>query len=130
MRSIRFINAELHGILDYISAFSFIVIPLLLKFQETSPLALYLSIGAGIFLISYSLLTNYSLGVIKLIPFPIHVFVLDILVAIGFLIAPVVFGFEGMIRWYYFALGAIVPFLVLVTDPRIARVEVFEVEDG
>ncbi|TYQ27777.1 hypothetical protein PseudUWO311_07075 [Pseudanabaena sp. UWO311] len=121
MDTIRFISGSLHGILDYAAAIVLISVPLALNFQTTSPLALWLSVAAGVLLVTYSLITDYGLSLVKWIPFNIHL-ILDAVAGVAFLVAPFLFGFEGLIRWFYFANGAIVLLLVLVTDPRISRV--------
>jgi hypothetical protein len=122
MDSVRFVSGSLHGMLDYAAAFVLVTVPLLLNFQATSPLALWVSVAAGILLIAYSLVTDYGLSLVKWIPFSTHL-ILDALAGIAFVIAPFLFGFEGIIRWFYLVNGAIVLLLVLVTDPRISRVE-------
>ncbi len=121
MDSVRFVSGSLHGMLDYAAATVLIAVPFLLNFQATSPLALWLSVAAGILLVAYSLVTDYGLSIVKLIPFNVHL-ILDALAGVAFVIAPFLFGFEGLIRWFYLANGAIVLLLVLVTDPRISRV--------
>jgi len=121
MDSVRFVSGSLHGLLDYAAAFVLIAVPLLLNFQATSPLALWLSVAAGILLVAYSLVTDYGLSLVKWIPFSTHL-ILDALAGFAFVIAPFLFGFEGLIRWFYVVNGVIVLLLVLVTDPRISRV--------
>lgn len=121
MESIRFVSGSLHGMLDYAAAVVLIAVPLMLNFQATSPLALWLSVAAGLLLIVYSLVTDYGLSLVKWIPFSTHL-ILDALAGAAFVVAPFLFGFEGLIRWFYLANGAIVLLLVLVTDPRISRV--------
>ncbi len=123
MDSIRFISSSLHGMLDYAAAVVLIAVPLMLNFQATSALALWLSVLAGVLLVAYSLITDYGLSVVKLIPFNVHL-ILDALAGVAFLIAPFLFGFEGLIRWFYLANGLIVLLLVLTTDARISRVGV------
>ncbi len=122
MDNVRFVSGSLHGMLDYAAAFVLITVPLLLNFQAISPLALGLSVAAGVLLIAYSLVTDYGLSLVKWIPFTTHL-ILDAFAGSVFLIAPFLFGFEGLIRWFYLANGAIVLLLVLVTDPRISRVD-------
>ncbi|AFY96973.1 SPW repeat domain-containing protein [Chamaesiphon minutus] len=122
MNGIRFVSGSLHGILDYAAAIVLITVPLALNFQTTSPFALWLSVAAGILLIAYSLITDYGLSVVKWIPFNVHL-ILDAVAGIAFLAVPFLFGFDGLIRWFYLANGAIVLLLVIVTDPRISRVE-------
>jgi len=122
MDSVRFVSGSLHGMLDYAAAFVLITVPLMLNFQATSPLALWLSVAAGVLLVVYSLVTDYGLSLVKWIPFSTHL-ILDAIAGIAFVIAPFLFGFEGLIRWFYLVNGAIVLLLVFVTDPRISRVE-------
>jgi len=121
MNSLRFVSAYLHGILDYVAAVALITLPFTLNFQATSPLALWLSVSAGTLLIAYSLVTDYGLSLAKWIPFYLHL-ILDALAGLAFLLAPFLFGFEGIIRWFYLLNGLVVLLLVLVTDPRNARV--------
>jgi len=119
VNTVRFIAVPIHGILDYAAAVSLIAAPVLLNFQATSPLAAGLSIAAGILLISYSLVTDYGLSLVKWIPFKIHL-VMDALAGFAFLVAPFLLGFEGLIRWFYLLNGVVVLLLVLVTDSSTA----------
>jgi len=121
MDTIRFISGSFHGILDYAAAIVLIAVSLALNFQTTSPLAFWLSVAAGILLVTYSLITDYGLSLVKWIPFNIHL-ILDAVAGFAFLVAPFLFGFEGLIRWFYFVNGVMVLLLVLATDPRISRV--------
>lgn len=121
MDSIRFVNASLHGILDYAAAFVLIAVPFMLNFQTTSPVAFGLSIAAGILLIAYSLLTDYGLSVAKLIPYNVHL-ILDAIAGLAFVVAPFMFGFDGIIRWFYLVNGVIVLILVLLSNPRVAKI--------
>jgi hypothetical protein len=122
MNNVRFVSGSFHGRLDYAAATVLIAVPVLLNFQATSPLALWLSVAAGVLLIVYSLNTDYGLGIVKLIPFNVHL-ILDAIAGAAFLSAPFLFGFEGIIRWFYLANGAIVLLLVLATNPQISRVD-------
>lgn len=121
MNGIRFVSGSLHGILDYAAAIVLIAVPLALNFQSTSPLALWLSVAAGILLVAYSLITDYGMSIVKWIPFNTHL-ILDALAGLAFVAAPFLFGFDGLIRWFYLVNGAIVLLLVIVTDPRISKV--------
>ncbi|MGG6263171.1 hypothetical protein ACQ4M3_07815 [Leptolyngbya sp. AN03gr2] len=91
--------------------------PAIANFQATSPLAFWLSIVAGIALLTYSLLTNYDLSFKKLIPFKLHL-VFDALASATFLIAPFIFGFEGLVQLFFLANGVLVLIAVLLTDYR------------
>ncbi len=72
MNNIRFITSFTHGFVDYAGAFVLLTIPAIANFQATSALAYWLSMGAGITLLVYSLLTDYTLSLKKLIPLKIH----------------------------------------------------------
>jgi hypothetical protein len=111
----RFINSTFHGLLDYAAAAALIALPLLLNIAEQSPLAMYMSVAAGIGLIAYSLITNYHYSVAKVISFKIHL-MLDLAAAVFFLAAPLIFGFEGVAKIYYWVMGAGVLLVVLFSN--------------
>ncbi len=117
MNNIRFITGFAHGFVDYAGAFVLMTIPVVADFQATSPLAFWLSIGAGLALLTYSLLTDYTLSFQKLIPLKLHL-VLDSFASAAFLIAPFIFGFEGLVRLFFLANGVLVLVAVLLTDDR------------
>ncbi|NJO43950.1 MAG: hypothetical protein HC865_26165 [Cyanobacteria bacterium RU_5_0] len=117
MNNIRFITSFAHGFVDYAGAFVLITIPVIANFQATSPLAFWLSIGAGLALLTYSLLTDYTLSFKKLIPLKLHL-VLDSFASAAFLIVPFIFGFEGLVRLFFLANGVLVLVAVLLTDDR------------
>ena len=117
MNNIRFITSFTHGLVDYAGAFVLLTIPAIANFQATSALAYWLSMGAGITLLIYSLLTDYTLSLKKLIPLKIHL-ILDALASATFLIVPFIFGFEGLIQLFFLANGVLVLLAVLLTDYR------------
>ena len=120
MNNIRFITSFTHGLIDYAGALVLIAIPTIANFQATSPLAYWLSIGAGLALLTYSLLTDYALSLKNSIPFKMHL-LLDALASTTFLIVPFVFGFEGLVRLFFLANGILVMAAVLLTDPQPIR---------
>ena len=61
--NIRFLTPAIHGILDYPAAFVLLVAPAILKLNEVSPFAYWLSVVAGTVLIGYSLLTDYAFSI-------------------------------------------------------------------
>ena len=117
MNNIRVITSFTHGSIDYAGAFVLLTIPSLLNFQAISAFAYWLSIGAGITLLVYSLLTDYTLSLKKLIPLKIHL-VLDAFASTTFLIVPFIFGFEGLVQLFFLANGVLVLVAVLLTDYR------------
>jgi len=72
----KFLTPKLHGLGDYAAALVLIVAPFFLGIKEQSVIAYWASIAGGIGLIIYSLLTNYTFSVAKIIPFKTHL-VLD-----------------------------------------------------
>src|SRR5688572_16200318 len=70
----RFIPSFVHGVLDYLFGVSLALSPWLLGFDENAT-ATYLAVILGVATILYSLLTNYELGVIRILPFRIHLLI-------------------------------------------------------
>jgi SPW repeat len=112
----RFIPTRFHAPLDYIVGVALIAAPWAFQFSEHTA-ATIIPIVLGIGLIVYSLLTDYELGVWKVVPMAMHN-VIDI-VAGGFLAAsPWIFGFadESANVWVpHVVVGLAAVFLGLTT---------------
>jgi hypothetical protein len=67
----RFIPTRVHGALDYVTAGVLITAPSLLGFRKNG-MQTWLPIALGVGTIGYSLLTDYELGLFKVIPMPMH----------------------------------------------------------
>ena len=104
---IRFVNKTLHAYLDYPVALALIVLPFLLGLGESNPMALWLSVVTGVAAFILTVLTDHHLGVIRVIPYSVHMAV-DLIVGITFLIAPFVLGFSGLDAAFYWLNGATV----------------------
>lgn len=111
----RFINSTLHGLLDYAAAITLIIAPFVLGLAEQSAFAHWFSVAAGVGLIAYSLITKYAYSVAKIIPFKTHL-MLDLAAAVVFLLAPFLFGFEGIVAGYYWVMGMGVVMVVLFSS--------------
>lgn len=109
----RFITPRVHGTLDYTVAATLIGVPLLMNFAASSVAAAGISIAAGIGLVVYSLLTDYSAGIRNLISWRAHL-TLDAIAAVALLVAPFAIGFDGFARAFY-ATVAIAVLLVVAT---------------
>lgn len=116
----KFITKRIHAFLDYPVAIALIALPFLLGLGESNPLALQLSVATGIAAFVLTLLTDHHLGVIKVIPYKIHLAV-DFLVAIVFIIAPFIFSFEGLDAYFYWINGAAVLIVVSLHKNDIAE---------
>jgi hypothetical protein len=114
MSSARFISLKVHGLLDYAVAATLLIAPFVLGFSATSPLAHWLSVAAGLGLVAYSLLTDYSMGARALIPFRLHL-VFDFIAGATFVVTPFIAGFGGSPRAFYLAIGAAVMAVVLTS---------------
>ncbi len=99
----RFIPTRIHGMLDYLVGIILIVSPWVLGFSEGGaetwvPVVL----GAGALL--YSIMTNYELGLVRLIPMPTHL-VLDGLSGVVLAASPWLFGFADHVWVPHVVLG-------------------------
>jgi len=109
----RFIPSAFHGVLDYAVALTLIVGPFLLGFEGPAKL---LAIAGGVGLFLYSLITDYSISARKMLPFKTHL-VFDFIAAVVLVLAPYIFGFDGIAQIFYQVIGAAVIVVVLVTNP-------------
>ena len=99
----RFIPTRVHGVLDYLTAGVLIAAPSMLGFRKHG-MQTWLPVALGVGAIGYSLLTDYELGLFKIIPMPMHL-VLD--AANGALLAasPWLFGFAEEVSAPHLGLG-------------------------
>ena len=96
--------------------------PNILGLGQESALAYWLSVAAGIGLIVYSLFTDYVYSIAKVIAFKLHLG-FDIAAAIVFLLAPALFGFDGVAGIYYPVMGLGVLMVVLLTNTKKVEIE-------
>lgn len=87
----RFIPTRIHGPVDYIVGVVLIAAPWIFQFSEHTA-ATVVPILLGIGLILYSLITNYELGVFRVLPMAGHN-VLDIIAGVFLAASPWIFGF-------------------------------------
>ena len=114
---IRFVTKTIHAYLDYPVALILMIAPFLLGLGDSHPLALWLSVGTGVAAFILTLLTNHQLGVMRVIPYSVHLAV-DFAVGVVFLIAPFVLGFAGIDAWYYWANAIAVLTVVSLHKPE------------
>ena len=113
--NIRFIDKTIHAYLDYPVAASLMVTPFLLGVGASNPLALWLSVATGVAALVLTVLTDHKAGLIRVIPFTIHLLV-DRLVGVVFIAAPLVLGFVGLDALYYYLNGAAVLLVTLALN--------------
>ena len=115
--SLRFVTKTVHAYLDYPVAIALIALPFVLGLGATSPLALWLSVGTGIAAFILTLLTDHHLGVLRVLPYSLHLIV-DAAVGVVFLAAPFALGFSGLDAAYYWINGAAVVVVVSLHQPE------------
>lgn len=108
---LRFMNKNIHAYLDYPVGLGLIVMPYIFGIGATNPLALWLSVFTGFAALGLTFLTDHHLGVIRILPYKVHLAV-DFLVGVAFVLAPTVLGLAGLDAAYYWTLGATVLLVV------------------
>lgn len=111
----RFVTKTVHAFLDYPVAVSLIATPFILGLGRGNPWALYLSVATGIAAFALTLLTDHKTGVIRIVPYRMHVAV-DRLVGAVFIVAPLILGFHGLEAAYYWLNGAAVLLVTFVLN--------------
>lgn len=115
MSLVNLIPPALHGVADYSSAFALILVALFVG-GSTEAVATGLAIGAVVLVLS--LLTRYPLGVVKMVPFPVHAFG-DYAAAAALIALPFLLGFndtDGGLATFYVVVGVALLGGSLMTD--------------
>lgn len=113
----RFVTKTIHAYLDYPVALALILLPFVLQLGASNPLALWLSVGTGVAAFVLTFLTDHQLGVLRVLPYRLHLAV-DLTVGIVFALAPFVFGFTGIDAIYYWVNAAAVLAVVSLHKPE------------
>ena len=113
----RFVTKQIHAYLDYPVAIALIGLPFLLGLGSSNPLALWLSVGTGIAAFVLTVLTDHQTGVLKVLPYSLHLLV-DFIVAVVFIVSPLALGFTGIDAWFYWANAAAVLAVVGLHKPE------------
>lgn len=85
------VPGRVHGILDYVLAAILLAGPFVLDFDSDT--ATTVSVVAGVAELGMAVFTNWSPGLVKVIPPAVHG-VIDYIFVIGLALAPFVFGFD------------------------------------
>jgi hypothetical protein len=119
------ISANTHGLIDYVAAIGLMALPRLMNW---GPRTTSLMTGAAIGHMSYSMMTRYGRGVVKVLPMRGHL-ALDAALAAGMMAAGMMLKDERVpVRSALGVLGAGEMIVTLLTDPetledRIAAAE-------
>jgi hypothetical protein len=116
----RIIPSFIHGILDYLVGIILIAAPWLLDFNRGG-IETWLPVALGMSAIVYSLMTDYELGAIRVIPLSVHL-TLDLMSGILLAASPWLFGFADQVYMPHliFGLLEIGAAAMTRTTPRIA----------
>ena len=106
-------NKTVHAYLDYPVGLGLIIMPFLFGIGASHPAAMWLSVVTGIAALALTFLTDHHLGVVRVVPYKLHLAV-DFLVGLTFVAAPFVLGFTGLDAGYFWVLGATVLLVVLI----------------
>jgi hypothetical protein len=99
----RFIPTQVHGLLDYLTGALLIALPWLLGFARGGAETwIPVVLGAGAIL--YSLVTDYELGVVKVLNMRLHLG-LDALSGAFLASSPWLFGFADVVFWPHLIVG-------------------------
>lgn len=91
----RFIPTSVHGVIDYIWGIALLSTPWLLGFADV-PAAKWVAVVFGAGALLYSALTAYELGVLRLLPMPLHL-IFDGIGGLVLAASPFLFGFADRV---------------------------------
>ena len=114
---IKLVTKNIHAYLDYPVALALIGLPFLLNLGTTNPMAFWLSVVTGVAAFLLTVLTDHHLGLIRVVPYSIHMAV-DLIVGLTFLAAPFLFGFAGLDAAFYWLNGAAVCVVIAAHKPE------------
>lgn len=118
--SLRIIPTQVHGMLDYLTGSALLAAPGLLGIKDDPRAALTLRLAGG-GATAYSLLTDYELGLVRLLPMPAHL-ALDAISGALLASSPWLFGFaeRGTRYWLPHALVGAAEILAAATSKTVA----------
>jgi hypothetical protein len=116
---VKFVDSKIHGILDYLTVVLLVGIGFSGLF---SPYFSRLTIALGIIHLALTLLTDFKMGVIKLIPLKLHGYI-ELVVSIVLVPAPFLLGYsdEASAKIFTWVFAAVVFVLFLVSDYQEKR---------
>ncbi len=91
----RFIPTSVHGVIDYLWGIALLSTPWLLGFADV-PAAKWVAVVFGVGALIYSALTAYELGVLRLLPMPLHL-IFDGIGGLVLAASPFLFGFADRV---------------------------------
>jgi len=121
----KVISPRIHGYLDFLTVFIFLLAPTLLGLEQLSAILAY---SLAVVHLIVTLASDFPFGVVKLIPFTVHGWIErmvgPLLIAIPFIFS---FSNEEAARNFYIAMGIIIIVVSMLTDYQ-AEVRVRKIE--
>lgn len=99
----RFINTRIHGMIDYMMGILLIISPWLFGFANGGA-AQWVPIILGLGALLYSIMTDYELGLLKVISVKAHLMI-DLVAGIFLAASPWIFGFADEVYLPHLILG-------------------------
>jgi hypothetical protein len=117
---VRFLPTRVHGVVDYLWGIALMASPWLFGFADV-PAATWVAIVFGAGAILYSVVTAYELGLLKILPMPMHL-ILDGLGGAVLAASPFLFGFADRLLWPHvlFGLFSVVACFVTHFEPILS----------
>lgn len=109
------INTKLHGILDYTFGF-ILLLPWIVSYNEQSNDTIIIAF-LGALTILLSLMTNYELSAMKVIPMKVHLFI-DVIVGLFLLCLPFIFPLYNYYLYWPVILGCGELLIVILSSSK------------
>lgn len=121
----KFIPARVHGILDYLVGILLLLVPNVFGFAEVGGPAVWIPRVLGIAVIVLALLTNYPVGLMKVIPMSVHL-IIDYIAGIFLAASPFLFGFADADAnvWMPHVIAGIAVFLITLFTQSWSETEI------
>jgi hypothetical protein len=116
---LRIIPSNIHGVIDYITGATLLAAPYLFGFADGRA-DQWVPTIIGLVIIGQSLMTQYELSVVKIIPMPTHL-MLDAGTGILLAASPWLFGFADRVYLPHLLVGLMEVAVVLLSDNRSKR---------
>jgi SPW repeat len=116
----RFLPTSVHGVIDYLWGLALLASPWIFGFADV-PAARWTALVFGVGAMLYSALTAYELGLLKILPMPMHL-VLDGVGGVVLAASPFLFGFADRVLWPHllFGLFSVIACFVTRLEPMLS----------
>lgn len=119
----KVISSKIHGVVDYVSGIALLAAPNLFGFNDLGGPAVTIPRVLGVLILLQSIMTDYELGLVKVIPFKIHLLV-DYVASAFLALSPFLFGFsdEAPNVWLPHVIVGIAYFVItLLTNDNVGE---------